>query len=256
MLSHDDTVQQQFDPQAQAYLHSAVHARGPDLVQAQSLIAGAVRPDGAAVDVGCGPGHLSFVLARSLRRVVAVDPSAQMLSTVAHSAGAQGLTGIQTRQAAAESLPFEAGSFALACTRYSAHHWGRLEAALQELHRVLEPAGYALVIDVEGHEDALADTHLQSMELLRDPSHVRNRSIRQWRALLSEAGFDHIEQHRWPLRLQFAAWVQRMRTAPARVQMIRTLQLEAPAEVQRALAFESDGSFTVHTSLFWARKAA
>ncbi len=256
MLSHDDTVQQQFDPQVQAYLHSPVHARGPDLAQAQELVAGAVRPDGAALDVGCGPGHLSFVLARCLEHVVAVDPSPQMLSAVAHSAAAQGLTGIETRQAAAQSLPFDSGSFALACTRYSAHHWGRLDAAMQEFHRVLEPAGYLLVIDVEGHEDALADTHLQAMELLRDPSHVRNRSIQQWHALLSAAGFERIVQHRWPLRLQFAPWVQRMRTTPARVQMIRTLQLEAPVEVQRALAFEPDGSFTVQTALLWARKAA
>jgi hypothetical protein len=126
---------------------------------------------------------------------------------------------------------------------------------MQELHRLLEPAGYLLVIDVEGHEDALADTHLQAIELLRDPSHVRDRTVREWRALLSEAGFERIVQHRWPLRLQFARWTQRMRTPPARVQMIRTVQLEAPAEVRRALAFEPDGSFTVHTSLFWARKA-
>jgi len=256
MLSHDDTVHQQFDPQAHAYLHSVVHARGPDLAQAQSLVAGAVRPNGAAVDVGCGPGHLSFVLARCLARVVAVDPSAQMLSTVEQTASAQGLTAIQTRQAAAESLPFDAGSFALACTRYSAHHWTDLDAAVKELHRVLEPAGYLLVIDVEGHEDALTDTHLQTMELLRDRSHVRNRSVSQWRALLSRSGFERIVHHRWPLRLQFAPWVQRMRTAPARVEMIRILQRDAPAEAQHALAFEPDGSFTIHTSLFWARKAA
>ena len=31
MHSHDDSVQNQFGPQAQAYLTSAVHARGPDL---------------------------------------------------------------------------------------------------------------------------------------------------------------------------------------------------------------------------------
>ncbi|HEX4023295.1 MAG TPA: class I SAM-dependent methyltransferase [Steroidobacteraceae bacterium] len=256
MLSHDDTVQQQFDPQAQAYLHSAVHARGPDLERSRTLVSGAVRAGGAAVDVGCGPGHLSFVLARCLARVVAVDPSAQMLAAVEQGARTQGLTALHTRQAAAESLPFEAGSFALASTRYSAHHWRTLEAAMQELRRVLEPAGYLLVIDVEGHEDALADTHLQAMELLRDRSHVRNRSVSQWRALLSEGGFERIVHHRWPLRLQFGPWVQRMRTAPERVEMIRALQREAPAEVQRALAFESDGSFTVHTSLYWARKAA
>ena len=256
MDSHGDTVQRQFDPQAHAYLHSVVHARGPDLEQARALVSAAVRPDGAAVDVGCGAGHLSFVLARCLQCVVAVDPSPQMLAAVEQAAAAQGLHTIQTRQACAESLPFETGSFALAATRYSAHHWTRLETAMHELHRVLEPGGYLLMIDVEGHEDTLADTHLQTLELLRDRSHVRDRSVRQWCALLSETGFEHIAHRRWPLHLRFEPWIQRMRTPAANVQMIRSLQRDAPAEVQRALSFEPDGSFTLHTSLFWARKAA
>ena len=114
----------------------------------------------------------------------------------------------------------------------------------------------ALVRDFLGHEDPLADTHLQTLELLRDRSHVRDRSVRQWRTLLSETGFEHIAHHRWPLHLQFEPWIQRMRTPAANVQMIRSLQRDAPAEVQRALSFEPDGSFTLHTSLFWARKAA
>jgi hypothetical protein len=31
------------------------------------------------------------------------------------------------------------------------------------------------------------------MELLRDPSHVRNRSAREWRSLLEAAGFVDVE---------------------------------------------------------------
>src|SRR5690606_21668786 len=35
---HSETVQAQFDSQAQAYLRSAVHAAGPDLLRASELI--------------------------------------------------------------------------------------------------------------------------------------------------------------------------------------------------------------------------
>jgi ubiquinone/menaquinone biosynthesis C-methylase UbiE len=253
MRTHGQSVQDQFDSQAQAYLTSPVHAEGPDLAHAKSLVRHAALADGHAVDVGCGAGHLSFALAPSLARVVALDPSPNMLATVEKAAVARGLRQIETRQAGAESLPFADSSFSLACTRYSAHHWTRLEAALREMRRVLQPRGRLLIIDVLGHSEPLVDTHLQSMELLRDPSHVRNRSASEWHSLIEAAGFADIEHTEWPLRLEFAPWVERMRTSPDRTSMIRALQNDAPREVQEALAIEPDGSFVVKTGLFWTR---
>lgn len=179
MRTHGQSVQDQFDSRAQAYLSSQVHAQGPDLAHAAGLVKQALPATAQGLDVGCGAGHLSFALAPSLARVVALDPSPNMLAVVAQAAVDRGLPQIETRQASAESLPFGDASFGLVCTRYSAHHWTRLEASLQEMRRVLEPRGYLLVIDVLGYEDPLVDTHLQSMELLRDPSHVRNRSARE-----------------------------------------------------------------------------
>ena len=255
MRTHSQSVQDQFDSRAQIYLTSRVHAEGPDLAHATSLVRHAALGAGHAIDVGCGAGHLSFALAPSLARVVALDPSPNMLATVEKAAAARGLTQIETRRAGAESLPFADSSFSLACTRYSAHHWTRLQAALREMRRVLQPRGRLLIIDVLGHEEPLVDTHLQSMELLRDPSHVRNRSAAEWHSLLGAAGFADIEHTEWPLRLEFAPWVDRMRTSPARTSMIRALQNDAPREVQEALAIEPDGSFVVRTGLFWSSPA-
>ncbi len=255
MRSHDQAVHDQFDSKAQAYLTSAVHAEGPDLLHARELAARLPSAPGTiAVDVGCGAGHLSFALASSCKRVVAVDPSPGMLATVAQAAAARGLVQVETREGGAESLPFAASSFDLVGTRFSAHHWRFLEAGVREMYRVLRPGGRALVIDTLGHEDALVDTHLQSIELLRDPSHVRNRSVSQWRALLETAGFADIEHAHWPLRLEFSSWVGRMRTPPERAAVIRELQRGAAREVHDALAFGPDGSFTLQVGSFWARK--
>ncbi|MGB6309440.1 MAG: methyltransferase domain-containing protein [Steroidobacteraceae bacterium] len=254
MRTHSQSVHDQFDSRAQAYLTSGVHAAGPDLARAKDLVRQLVPETGHALDVGCGAGHLSFALAAGLARVVALDPSPNMLATVEKAAAARGLNHIETRQAGAECLPFADRSFSLACTRYSAHHWTRLEFALLEMRRVLQPGGRLLIIDVLGHEEALIDTHLQSVELLRDPSHVRNRSASEWRALLGAAGFVDVELTQWPLRLEFAPWTERMRTPADRVSMIRLLQIDAPREVQEALTIEPDGSFAVTTGLFWARR--
>jgi ubiquinone/menaquinone biosynthesis C-methylase UbiE len=255
MRSHDQAIHDQFDSQAQAYLNSAVHAQGPDLLHARELAArSAWSPDIVALDVGCGAGHLSFALAPSCKHIIALDPSPGMLAAVARAATARGLVQVQTREGGAESLPFADSNFDLVGTRFSAHHWRFLEAGLREMRRVLRPNGRLLVVDTLGHEDPLVDTYLQSIELLRDPSHVRNRSVSQWRALLESAGFGALQQAQWPLRLEFGSWVERMRTPPERVAVIRELQRGAAREVHDALALEPDGSFTLQVGSFWARK--
>lgn len=255
MRTHEQTVQSQFDPRAQAYLSSAVHSAGPDLDRARALVAALGLPSHSqALDVGCGGGHLSFALAPHVGHMVALDPSAGMLAAVSQGAAAKGPSRIEVRQASAESLPFEAGSFQLVCTRYSTHHWTRLEQALQEITRVLAPGGHALVIDTLGHEDPLVDTFLQSIELLRDPSHVRNRSRTEWRSLLQAASLRELEHVHWPLRLEFASWIARMHTPADRAAVIRSLQEGAPREVAQALHIEADGSFVIQTGLFWLRK--
>lgn len=256
MRSHEQTVQSQFDPRAQAYLTSAVHAAGPDLQRAKALVAQAAPPFALALDIGCGGGHLSFSLAPHVGRMVALDPSPGMLTVVASTAASRRLSQIETRQASAESLPFEDGGLPLVCTRYSAHHWTRLDVAVREIGRVLAPGGHALIIDTLGHENPLVDTFMQSMELLRDPSHVRNRSVDEWRALFGSAHLIELEHDSWATRLEFASWVQRMGTPADCVTVIRSLQDGAPQEVREGLRIEADGSFTIRTGLFWLRKPA
>lgn len=253
MKTHGQAVHEQFDPQAQAYLASAVHAQGPDLARVRELVAAAIPAKGAGLDLGCGAGHLSFALAPLVSRIVAVDPSQGMLATVRQAAAAKGLGNVETRQAAAEKLPFEDASFCFAATRYSAHHWTDLSAAMAEMRRVVKPGGYVFVIDVEAPEDPVVDTHFQTIEFLRDRSHVRDRSAAEWRGELRKAGFEFLGYAHWPTRIEFASWVERMRTPAPKVEVLRMIQAEAPREVRDVLAIEEDGSFTMRTSLFWAQ---
>jgi ubiquinone/menaquinone biosynthesis C-methylase UbiE len=256
MRSHTEAVTKQFDPQARAYLTSPVHAAGPDLQAARAKLAQYLKPDAQILDVGAGAGHLSFALAPAAARVVALDPSPAMLATVRQAAAARALVQIQTCEAGAAALPFAAASFDLVASRYSAHHWLDVPRALGEMRRVVRPEGFILIIDLLAEDEPLVDTHLQSIELLRDTSHVRDRGSAEWRALLQAAGFEPLEHCTWNTRLEFRSWVERMRTPEALVSAIRVLQAGAPEEVQRALRIEPDGSFTARTGLFWGRPAA
>ena len=185
--AHDALVAGQFGPRANAYVESAVHARGEDLAALEAIVAKTA--PARALDLGCGGGHVAYLLARHAARVVAVDLSADMLAAVSRTAKDKGLTNIETHRASVERLPFADASFDHVVTRYSAHHWLDFEGGLREARRVAKPGSPAIFMDVFAPGVPLLDTHLQSLELLRDTSHVRNYTLAEWSDALARAGF-------------------------------------------------------------------
>ena len=120
--------------------------------------------------------------------------------------------------------------------------------------RAMKPDGVAVFMDVVSPGVPLLDTWLQSLELLRDPSHVRNAALAEWQATLSAVGFEVGDVHSYKLRLAFDPWIERMRTPEVHVAAIRSLQQRASSEVREHFRIEDDGSFTVDTALIVARK--
>ena len=245
MKTHEAVVNAQFGAQANAYLVSAVHASGEDLA-AIAALAAARRP-GAALDLGCGGGHVSFALAAHAASVTAYDLSAEMLAVVAGAAAERGLANVTTRQGVAEALPFADASFDFVASRFSAHHWRDLRAGLREAARVLRPGGVAVFADTVAPPDALLDTALQAIELLRDPSHVRDYARAEWEAALAAAGLRVTRVTARRLPLDFATWVARMRTPAVQVAAIRALQAAVSEEVRQHYEIATDGSFVLDT---------
>jgi len=235
----------QFGPRAAAYVTSAVHASGPDLDWIESRLAD--RRAAAMVDVGCGGGHVAYRASRHVGEVTACDPSAEMLRAVEATAADRGIANVRTTRAPAEKLPFDDGAFDVAATRFSAHHWGALDRGLFEVARVLKRGALFLVVDAASPGRALLDTHIQSVELLRDASHVRNYSASEWVAALQRAGFAVSEAHASHVHIEFASWVERMRTPEVAIAAILHLQRQAPEEVRRHFGIADDGSFDLDT---------
>ncbi len=248
--AHETLVQAQFGARAAAYVTSAVHASGEDLRALAAFVEG--RAGALVLDLGCGGGHVSFAVAPHVAEVVAYDLSGEMLAAVETEAAARGLRNVVTRRGVAESLPFADASFDVVLTRFSAHHWFDVRAGVTEARRVLASGGRAAFVDVVAPPEVALDTFLQSVELLRDPSHVRDYTVAQWRACLADAGFDVVRETPYRLRMQYDSWIARMQTPPVRSAAIRDLQAIASAPVAEHFALESDGSFTIDSVLFEA----
>ena len=251
-MKQQAVVAQQFGNTASAYLTSAVHAQGADLAALRE-IARLLGPHPTVLDLGCGAGHASFAVAPVAKSVTAFDLSEQMLAVVRGAAAERGLDNIATRQGNVASLPFADASFCMVVTRFSAHHWLDVPAALREVKRVLKKAGVLVVIDITAPESPLHDTTLQAVELLRDASHVRDYRPSEWRAMLADAGFICERAGDWKLEMKFDEWTARMRTPAERVTAIRSLFATAPEETLKYFAVQADCSFSIDSTLFKAK---
>ena len=91
-------------------------------------------------------------------------------------------------QGDAEALPFLDNRFDIVISRLAFHHFSNPYRCFSEMARVVKPSGKLVLIDMEAAEYALRDTEDQ-IEILRDPSHVRNLSKKELESLFTDHGF-------------------------------------------------------------------
>jgi ubiquinone/menaquinone biosynthesis C-methylase UbiE len=113
--------------------------------------ASGVRPGDRVLDVGCGPGFFTRLLAEAVGpdgRVVGVDAAPEMIAYASRKAS--GIRNCRFQVGAAESLPFDPGSFDVVVSSLMLHHLPDDErpVALREMRRVLVPQGRLMVADV------------------------------------------------------------------------------------------------------------
>ncbi len=109
------------------------------------------QPKGTLVDVGCGPGRLTLLIARRYPNlhVVGVDSAEEMIRTAASNAAALGLSNrVEFRLGDVAGLPMTEDTVDFAISTLSLHHWSDPGRGCAEIHRILKPGGQLLLFDL------------------------------------------------------------------------------------------------------------
>ncbi|SDN51588.1 class I SAM-dependent methyltransferase [Geodermatophilus sp. DSM 45219] len=108
-------------------------------------LAAPLPPSPRALDVGCGPGRASLVLAGAGARVTAVDLHEPFLRRTRAAASAAGLP-VAVVRASMTALPHPDGAFDLLWCEGAAYLMG-VDRALREWRRLLRPDGVLVLTD-------------------------------------------------------------------------------------------------------------
>jgi ubiquinone/menaquinone biosynthesis C-methylase UbiE len=235
------SVERQFAAVAANYASHPVMSSGPELGRMVEI--GARSGAERVLDLGCGAGHTALAFAPRVAEVVAVDLAEAMLAEGRRLARERGIGNVDFRLGDVERLALPDSSFDVVTSRFSAHHYPAPERALAEVVRVLRPGGSFLLVDSVAPEAHVCDSYLNAIEVLRDPSHVRDHRVSEWEAMFASAGLTPTLLQRWGLELDFDSWVERIGTADPEIAALRRLFDRAPAEVREALVIGRPGPY-------------
>lgn len=186
----DEQLRTEFNEWARAGKGESME-KGHGPVGKQAIALMRVGSDARVLDVGCGSGWASRLLADYAfnGRVTGIDISDAMVNLARESSRSH--ANVDFEVASAEQLPFPDNEFTRAFSMESLYYYRNIPKALKEIHRVLKPGGsFFAVVDLYWESPA---TH-QWIDTLNVP--VELLSIDDYRSLFLAAGFAQIRDQR------------------------------------------------------------
>jgi len=115
-------------------------------------------PPMTIADLGAGEGTLSQLLARTAKKVIAVDNSPAMVEFGSKLAAEHGLRNLEYRLGEIDDPPIKAATVDLALFSQALHHAASPGKALAAAHKILKPGGRLMVLDLLSHSFEQART--------------------------------------------------------------------------------------------------
>lgn len=223
-------VQQQFGKNAASYVSSPIHKEGKDLLKMVEM--GEVNGQEVLLDIATGGGHTANVFAPLVKKVTAVDLTAEMLATAEEFIKGNGHQNVEFVQGDAEHLPFTDELYDRVTCRIAPHHFPNVDLFIKEVHRVLKPGGQFLLDDNVVPENDEYDHFYNTIEKLRDYSHFRAWKKSEWIQKLEESGLEVFEWHRFEKTFHFESWCMNMKLSDSEKTQLTKYILESSPKIK------------------------
>ncbi len=195
------------------------------------------------LDVATGGGFTALACAPRAAEVTALDVATAMLEQGRRRAEELGLANMRFVEGAAESLSFPDESFDVVTCRIAPHHFHDVAAFARESRRVLRGGGRFLLADsTVPDQDPTAGRWQNEVELLRDPSHHRNLTPNEWRAVVEAAGLNVLamESTGGGITIPITDWLRKSGCTGERAEEVRRRFAEAPPEAVHHFQIHTD----------------
>jgi len=257
--THDDRIRAAFTSQAATFedarLNVAFTSSVPWLLDHM-----APGIDDIVLDVAGGTGIVSRALANRVASAVVLDNTPAMIDEGRRHTAAEGLHNLEFVRGAVANLPFSDMAFTLVVTRFALHHLTDPREALAEMVRVCRPGGRVVVMDLVASTDPRIAERQDSIERLRDPSHVgmpARGAVRRWLQEL-ELEVERVAEREIDRPLQ--AWLEQALTSPSAAALVHeafTGELAGGAGTGMRPHLGADGALWFHQlwEVTTARKA-
>ena len=234
------SAKEQFDRQAAHY--NAQWNSWSEEVLNSMLISAQPKPTDAVLDVATGTGFTALAFAPLVQSVVGLDVSPGMLKQAEQYAQERGIANAAFQEGPAEALPFADQSFDLVTCRIAPHHFLDVQKFLAETARVLKPGGSFVLADTTVPDNSPeADAWQNGLEVVRDPSHVRNYTPGEWRHMAEAAGLTVTEcrTNGGGITIPLSDWLTRAGCTPEQSAEVRRRFAEAPQSAREAFQIET-----------------
>lgn len=186
-ISPTRAAKDQFDTQAAEY-NAQWNTWSEEALNAM-LDAAQPKLTDVVLDVATGTGFTALAFAPHVQSVVGLDVSSGMLRQAEKYAAERGIINAVFQEGTAEFLPFADASFDLVTCRIAPHHFLSVPKFLTETSRVLKLGGRFVLADTTVPDDLPEAADWQNaVEAVRDPSHVKNYTPREWRQMTEATG--------------------------------------------------------------------
>lgn len=196
-LSVDEQMQKEFNGWAAAGRGEEMERHHASIVE-QTLRQMDLRPGERVLDLGCGAGWATRILARMVGdgpqghgQVVGVDISDEMIRRA--RAGSKDFDNIMFVWGSAHQIPWEENYFDKVLSVESFYYYGDQDRAMHELFRVMAPHGKLYILINLYQENPYS---LRWVEELQVPVHARSEN--EYVQMLKEHGFEQVEARRVP----------------------------------------------------------